>query len=216
MFTGTSLNDGDPSTWIEPAQAFEINDLKLGLLRIQLWDNLHFRSAAFHPMSLILVERLKEDGSTKVAKPLWLALCGEQMPPLDEVWLLYLRRFAVDHWYRFLKQRLHWTLPKIATPQQCERWSDLMPIITWELWLARDLVLDQPLPWQKSIQKLTPGRVAQSMGGVLAAIGTPASPPKPRGKSPGWKTGQPRQRRTNYPVVRKHTSKPRKPTTKSA
>jgi hypothetical protein len=91
-----------------------------------------------------------------------------------------------------------------------------MPIITWEVWLARDIVSDNPLPWQKSVDKLTPGRVAQAMGGVLMAIGTPASPPKPRGKSPGWKTGQQRQRRINYPVVRKRISKPRKQTTKSA
>jgi hypothetical protein len=47
-------------------------------------------------MSLVLVERLNEDGSMRVAKPLWLAWVGEQMPPLDEVWRLYLRRFAVD------------------------------------------------------------------------------------------------------------------------
>lgn len=53
---------------------------------------------------------------------------------------LYLRRFAVDHWYRFIKQRLHWTLPKLATPQQSDRWSDLMPLMTWELWQARDIV----------------------------------------------------------------------------
>lgn len=33
-----------------------------------------------------------------------------------------------------------------------------MPVITWELWLARDIVLDNPLPWQKSIENLTPGR----------------------------------------------------------
>ncbi|MGB3639909.1 MAG: hypothetical protein WBA39_20390 [Rivularia sp. (in: cyanobacteria)] len=39
------------------------------------------------------------------------------MPPLSsDVWRLYLRGFAVEHWYRFLKQRLHWTLPKIAHP----------------------------------------------------------------------------------------------------
>jgi hypothetical protein len=47
--------------------------------------------------SLVLVERLNEDGSTRVSKPLWLAWVGEQMPPsLDQVWRLYLRRFAVD------------------------------------------------------------------------------------------------------------------------
>jgi hypothetical protein len=89
-------------------------------------------------------------------------------------------------------------------------------VITWELWLARDIVSDNPLPWQRRIDKLTPGRVAQAMGGVLAAIGTPAKAPKPRGKSPGWKTGQPRQRRINYPVVKKRTYKPRKPNSKSA
>jgi DDE superfamily endonuclease len=213
---GHKFKLNDPKTWIDSAQTIDVNDSKLGLLKIHLWHDLHFRSSAKHPMSLVLVERLKEDGSARVAKPLWLAWVGEPMPELDKVWRLYLRRFAVDHWYRFLKQRLHWTLPKIATPKQCERWSDLMPIITWELWLARDIVSDNPLPWQKSIDKLSPGRVAQSMGGVLARIDTPAKPPKPRGKSPGWETGQPRQRRITYPIVRKRTSKPRKQTAKSA
>ena len=36
-------------------------------------------------------------------------------------------------------QRLHWTLPKLRTPEQSERWSDLMPLMSWQLWLARDL-----------------------------------------------------------------------------
>ncbi|MBE9091149.1 hypothetical protein IQ232_15670 [Microcystis aeruginosa LEGE 11464] len=38
-------------------------------------------------------------------------------------------------------QRLHWTLPSLSTPVQCERWSDLMPLMTWQLWLAKDLGL---------------------------------------------------------------------------
>ncbi|WP_225912434.1 hypothetical protein [Nostoc flagelliforme] len=50
------------------------------------------------------------------------------------------------HWYRNLLQRLHWTVPKLGTPKQCERWSDLMPLMTWELWLARDIVTDNPIP----------------------------------------------------------------------
>lgn len=77
------------------------------------------------------------------------------MLSLSEIWRKYLRRFAVDHWYRFIKQRLHWTVPQFSTPQQCERWSDLMPIMTWELWLARYLVSQYHLPWQKPIQNLT-------------------------------------------------------------
>jgi hypothetical protein len=92
-----------------------------------------------------------------------LAWVGEEMPPLSEVWRLYLRRFTVDHWYRNALQRLHWTLPKLSTTKQSVgeaspkglRWSDLMPMMTWELWLARDIVADNPLPWQKSVDKLT-------------------------------------------------------------
>lgn len=78
-----------------------------------------------------------------------------------------------------------------------------MPLISWQLWLARSLVADNPLPWQKPQTNLTPGRVCQGMGGVLALIGTPARVPKPRGKSPGWPKGRPRHRRPRSPVVKK-------------
>jgi hypothetical protein len=213
---GIKFKLNEPDSWHEATQTLEMNDPKLGRLIVRLWENLHFRKTATRPMSLIRVERLDDKGNLRVSKPLWLSWVGEEMPPLSEVWRLYLRRFTVDHWYRFLKQRLHWTLPKLSTPKQCERWSDLMPMITWELWLARDLVADNPLPWQKSIDKLTPGRVAQAMGSILEGIGTPARSPKPRGKSPGWEPGKPRQRRIRYPIVRKTTPKPRKDDKKSA
>lgn len=107
---GNKFKLNEPGTWIEPVQILEINDSNLGWLRIRLWDDLHFRSAAQHPMSLILVERLKSDGSIRVAKPLWLAFCGEQMPPIDEVWRLYLRRFAVDQ-----RQSISQTTPALDT-----------------------------------------------------------------------------------------------------
>ncbi|MFM7449774.1 MAG: hypothetical protein ACKO24_14415 [Leptolyngbyaceae cyanobacterium] len=47
-----------------------------------------------------------------------------------------------------------------------------------------------PLPWQSPQDKLSPGRVAQAFPVILAAIGTPAQAPKPRGKSPGRVQGQ--------------------------
>jgi len=175
---GAKFQLNEPTTWGEVASVLEENDPKLGRVRISLWKNLHFRKAATRPMLILRVERLDAQGNLRVSKPLWLAWVGEEMPTLEEIWRLYLRRFTIEHWYRFLKQRLHWTVPKLGTPKQCERWSDLMPLMTWELWLARDIVADNPLPWQKSLDKLTPGRVAQAMGGVIAAIGTPATPPK--------------------------------------
>ena len=87
-----------------------------------------------------------------------------------------------------------------------------MPILTWQLWLAREIIEDNPLPWQKpqSTEKLTPGRVAQSLPGVLAIIGTPAKPPKPRGKSPGWEQGRKRPQKPRYPVVKKTVTRQKK------
>lgn len=212
---GDKFKLNDSETWWTADQFVELKDPKLGLRRLHLWRNLHFQQSAKIKMHLIQVQRLNEDAVNQ-SKPLWLAWVGIDMPELSEFWRLYLRRFAVDHWYRFAKQRLHWTLPKLSTPEQCESWSDLLPLMTWQLWLARDIVSDNPLPWQKPQTKLTPGRVAQAMGGVLGAIGTPAVAPKPRGKSPGWTTGKPRVRRIRYPKVKKATTKPKKEPAKSA
>lgn len=200
---GDKFKLNDSSTWWEPNQNLEVDDAQWGMIRIKRWDELHFRRSSTQNMNLILVERVESTASGKKLKPLWLVWIGQTMPKVETLWKQYLRRFCVDHWYRFLKQRLHWTLPQLGTPQQCERWSDLMPLITWQLWLARELVSDRHLPWQKPQVHLTPGRVAQSMLTLLWEIGTPCVIPKPRGKSPGWLPGTHRRKRIRYPVVKK-------------
>ena len=98
---GDKFKLNDHFTWTEPAETLEVNDPKLGRIRVCLWRNLHFKSAPGHSMSLIRVERLEERRRGKLAKPLWLAWVGNVMPSLSEIWRLYLRRFAIDHWYRF-------------------------------------------------------------------------------------------------------------------
>lgn len=207
---GSKFKLNDSSTWWESREIVEINDDKLGLLKIRKWPQLHFRSASSVSITLILVERINLNKQGSLQKPLWLIFVGQQMPLLENIWKKYARRFAVDHWYRFIKQRLHWTLPALSTPHQSERWGDLMPILTWQLWLAKDIVKDYHLPWQKPQNNLTPGRVAQSILEVLLEIGTPAIAPKSRGKSPGWEKGKKRNKRTRYPVVKKRKSPDKK------
>lgn len=213
---GRKFKLNDPSTWWEADEALEVNDSNLGYLRVRRWQNLHFSGSASQAMQLILVERIEPVAPGAQSKPLWLVWVGQSQPCLELIWRQYLRRFAVDHWYRLLKQRLHWTLPQLSTPQQCERWSDLMPMLTWELWLARDLVAQHHLPWQKPLSVFTPGRVAQSISLLLPEIGTPALSPKPRGKSPGWELGNKRTTKTRYPVVKKGKIKHKKRGKKAA
>ncbi len=100
---GDKFKLNDSSTWGEPAQIIEEEDNQIGRVRIRVWHSLHFRKAPNHSMSIILVERLNPDGSPRISKPMWLANACEQMPPSSEIWKLYLRRFAVDHWYRFAR-----------------------------------------------------------------------------------------------------------------
>ena len=90
-------------------------------------------------------------------------------------------------------------------------------------------VADNPLPWQKSLDKLTNGRVAISVGwsfsgeqrvaGVPPVVATanpkgdwytPDTHPNKSGKSPGWKSGKLRTRKNRYPTVKKRATKPRK------
>ena len=59
-----------------------------------------------HSVCLIQLERLDPTAHTPL-KPLWLIWVGQDLPSLTIVWQQYLRRFAIDHWYRFAKQRLH-------------------------------------------------------------------------------------------------------------
>lgn len=68
----------------------------------------------------------------------WLIWVGDEMPPLSEVWRLYLRRFrrfVVDHWYRLIKGDLLWTKPRFKTPEQGQDGSDLVTMAYWQLWL---------------------------------------------------------------------------------
>lgn len=188
-----------PSTWWDPDQVFEYDDAVYGPVRVQVWSGLRFSKALGCRMRVARVECLRQSGTRRKPRFLWFAWTGRTPPRYW--WNRYDRRYPVDHWYRFSKGRLHWTLPRLATPQQDDRWSDFMPFLTWEIWLARACVIDSPLPWQKPQPHLSPGRVCQSMPFLLPAIGTPARVCKPRGKAPGWPLGKPRAKRPHHDVV---------------
>lgn len=207
---GAKLALADASTWGVPTTTLKLEDPKLATVEIQHWTRLHFRNPAGNQVQLLRITVTGKPPHQRCPKPMWLVWLGEEMPEVEQVWRCYLRRFAVDHWNRFAKQRLHWTQPQFSTMTLAERWSELMPLLSWQLWLARESVIDHPLPWQKLQTKLTPGRVAPGFARLLAVIGTPATDPKPRGKSPGWQKGRSRPKRTRYPVVKKTVSQPKK------
>ena len=110
---GAQFKLNEPDSWSDVASVLQVNDLKFGRVRVSLWQDLHFRKAPTRPMSLLRVERLDEHGNLRVLKPLWLAWVGEQMPPLSEVWQLYLRRFTIDQRQSFSQTTFTLDITKI-------------------------------------------------------------------------------------------------------
>jgi hypothetical protein len=71
-----------------------------------------------------------------------------------------------------------------------------------------------PLPWQRYLpqartRRLTPRQVQPGFVTLIAQIGSPAAPPKPRGISPGRAKGTRLTQRAPCPIVKFHPSKKR-------
>jgi hypothetical protein len=66
-------------------------------------------------MEILRVEVIEPIGRKRKFQPLGLAWLGKTMTALETLCLKYLRRFAIEYWYRFAKQRLRWTLPQLAS-----------------------------------------------------------------------------------------------------
>lgn len=146
--------------------------------------------------------------------PLWLVWQAPATMPegiyvnAETIWQAYQHRWPIEPSIRFRKQHLWWTLPQFQLVEAADRWSTMISLAMWMLYLARPIVQDQPLPWQRPQRYLTPGRVKRVIGTVFRAIGNPASSPKRRGIPPGWPIGKPRKQRERFPVVRKGLKQP--------
>jgi hypothetical protein len=108
-------------------------------------------------------------------KTLWLWWSGPSEPDLDLCWRAYLRRFDIEHTFRFVKSTLGWTTPALRTPEQADRWTWLVVAATAQLRLARSLVEDLRRPWERprTPTLLTPSRVRRGFGLLRSSIGTP-------------------------------------------
>jgi DDE superfamily endonuclease len=204
---GAVFRTHDPTTQGPPDRVAVGHDARHGTVQVAVWEGLHPQGGHDAPFTVvrIQVERLPHKGTRPA--PLWLAWVGGPLPAdLLLLWRWYGQRFTVEHGFRFAKQDLGWTTVRLRDPDAADRWSWLVALAFWELWLARPLVVDQRLPWDRPLppDRLTPGRVRRALPTLFAQIGTPARPPRPRGKAPGRRPGQCPGPQPRYPVVRRH------------
>jgi hypothetical protein len=132
-------------------------------------------------MTLILVEVGGLPRPTRIPQALWLWWHAPDGQPLDLdfLWRADVRRFDLEHTFRFLKQTRGWQTLRVRHPEQADRWTWLILAAYTQLRLARALVADRRLPWERphAAGRLTPCRVRRAVPALLAALGTPARAP---------------------------------------
>ncbi|MFN8633480.1 MAG: transposase [Chloroflexota bacterium] len=196
----------DPATHGTPDRTATLDDPVHGQVQVDVWEHLHGQAAADAPFTLVRVQVERLPRHVKTPKPLWLAWIGGPLPDdLLDLWRWYTRRYVIEHGFRFLKHDLGWTAVRPLHPEAADRWSWLLAMALWMLWLARPVVADQRLPWERPLlpTRLTPARVRRACGPLFCQVGTPARPVQPRGKAPGRRPGQRPQPHPRQPVVRR-------------
>jgi hypothetical protein len=216
---GPKMKCSEPSTWSEPSAEYRCEDAAYGSVCVRAWAEMHpkvsnhARKGTRGPLPIVVgtlilveVERLPRGERRREPRVLWLWWHGPEgtVPDLDLIWRSYVRRFDLEHTFRFLKQSMGWTTPRVRHPEQADRWSWLVVAAYTQLRLARTCVADLRLPWERRYEagRLTPVRVHRVVSSLLAEIGTPAKAPKPCGRSPGRPKGRLSGRAKRYPAVK--------------
>jgi hypothetical protein len=213
---GARRGCAEPDTWPAPDLEMRSSDDRYGTVHVAAWHGLHPRLGCrghwtdFDQPPIVSgtvvrvdVEHLPKPTS-RTKKTLWLWVAGDA-PDLDTCWRAYLRRFDIEHTFRFVKNTLGWTTPSVRTPEQADRWTWLVIAAYTQLRLARGLVEDHRLPWERRTRhhSLTPARVRRGFRRTTPILGTPARPPKTRSPGPGRPIGSRTGPRTRHPALRK-------------
>jgi hypothetical protein len=226
---GAKFAFADPATWPAPTATLHTSDDQYGTVTVTCWAGLHPKQQR-HPGhgsrgprpivrgTIIRVQVERVPARTHPPKVLWLWWAGPGTLDLDLAWRAYIRRFDLEHSVRFAKQTLGWTTPRPRTPEQADRWTWLVLASYTQLRLAREIAYDQRLPWERPRPqpRLSPYRVRRGFPRLLAALGSPATAPKPAGRSPGRPKGSRSGPATRYPAIKKPATKPRKKATNPA
>jgi DDE superfamily endonuclease len=207
---GAALVLADPGTWPAPEHTSSIETTRYGTAQTTAWQRCHPRlehrgSWRDHPGALPIIEgtliRLQVEHlpGDRAPKPLWLWTSHPTAAGIDvdRAWQAFLRRFDLEHTFRFFKQILGWTTPKLRDPAAADRWTWLVIAAHTQLRLARDLTVDLRRPWERACPpgRLTPARVRRGFRRLRPKIALPARAPKPSRPGPGRPPGIPNQHR---------------------
>jgi hypothetical protein len=175
-------------------------------VRVRVWHQLHFKRLAKVPGSVVCVEFLKEDGTPRYKRPIWLFWTGSKDVTPEDLCRMYLWRFAIEHLFRFLKQHLGLNSNRSTNLESLKRWMWIVGLAYWQLLLMRDTVQANRPAWHPhkkdgQDKPLTPAQVQRSAQAFLLQAGTPAAKTRPAGKGHGRQKGYHPAPRKRYDIV---------------
>jgi hypothetical protein len=215
---GPRLRLADPQTWDGPSVTAAAGTPRHGTMGVTAWDRVHAkleRDSAWHdhPGKLPVIEGtlIQLRPGDRALKPMWLwaPVAGAGPGEVAVLWQAYLRRFDLEHTFRFFKQVLGWTTPKLRDPAAADRWTWLLIAAYTQLRLAAALAADLRLPWQRPQPpgRMTPARVRRGFRAVCDTVSTPAAPPRPGTPGPGRPKGSRNRHKAPRRDVGKHANK---------
>jgi len=173
---------------------------------VRVWHKLHFKRLASVPGSVVCVEFLKDDGTPRYKRPIWLFWTGPEDVAPQDLCRMYLWRFAIEHLFRFLKQHMGLNRNRSNNLDSLQLWMWLVGLAYWQLLLMRDTVQAERPAWHPRKKEgqpipLTPAQVQRAAQAFLLQAGTPAPSARPAGKGRGRPPGYCPAQRKRYDIV---------------
>jgi DDE superfamily endonuclease len=216
---GQAFRLAGEKTWPAPPVSTRTETTRYGPVAAAAWGRLHQKLASRagwedHDGPLPVIEgtliRLHAASHLpgyRPLEPMWLWSSRPDASPgeVTALWQAYLRRFDLEHTFRFFKQVLGWTRPRLRDPAAADRWTWLVIAAYTQLWLARHLAADLRLPWQRPCPpgRLTPARVRRGFRNIRHTMPGMASAPKPGKPGPGRPPGS----KNRHPATRHDVGK---------
>ena len=188
---------------VDASQEFLLGKQKV---RVQVWHKLHFKRLTKVTGSVVCVEFLKEDGTPRYKRPIWLFWTGPEDVTPQDLCRMYLWRFAIEHLFRFLKQHLGLNSNRSSNLESLQRWMWIAALAYWQLLLMRGTVTPNRPAWHPrkkdgQDKPLTPAQVQRSAQIFLLQSGTPAANTRPAGKGRGRQKGYCPAPRKRFDIV---------------
>ena len=219
---GPKMKLNDPGSWPTADATVQLPTARYGTATINAYQRRHQRLSGVgawedhvgpYPIMEGALLRIQVDHlpGDRSPKPLWLWTSTPETAAGDLPGLLFAfcRRFDIEHTFRFFKQTLGWTRPRIRTAVSGELWTWLVIAAYTQLRLARHSAGDLRRPWERTLtaEHLTPARIRRTFRRLRPKLARPARPPKASRPGPG----RPKGSKNKTPATRHDVGKHSKP-----